>query len=246
MMLLHCHAGCTQPAVMDCLRSLGAWGPNVSDEETLRVLKAKRHGKYFTALCPAHPDTTPSLSLTPTNDTREVIVPWGDPVAIYPYHDEAGAVLYEFVRRERYVDGRREKQLRPRLPGAKYNGIGETRRVLYRLPEVLANPIVVVCEGEKDAETLRAHGFVATCNPFGAGKWRDEYSGALHGKSVILLPDNDVPGRSHSIDVAKRLFGIAATLAVVEVPGAKDISDWFAAGHSELEFLELLEREAFV
>jgi hypothetical protein len=53
--------------------------------------------------------------------------------------------------------------------------------VLYRLPELLAarqkkpNITVLVPEGEKDVESARELGFVATCNPFGALKWKDEY-----------------------------------------------------------------------
>jgi hypothetical protein len=36
------------------------------------------------------------------------------------------------------------------------------------LPEVLEAPIVFVVEGEKDVETLREHGFIATTNAGGA------------------------------------------------------------------------------
>lgn len=246
VVLLKCHGNCSRTAVIAAARNIGALGQGISDQETLNVLKAKRKDGYYMALCPAHKDRVPSLSLKIILDTRTVEVPWGDPVAVYPYADEHGELLYEFVRQERYVDGRREKKLRPRLPGASRNGIGDVRRVLYRLPEVIANQIICIVEGEKDVEALRSHGFVGTCNPFGAGKWRDEYSEFLAGKDAIIIPDNDTPGRTHALDVARRVFGIAATLAIVEVPGGcKDIADWFAAGHSETEFIELLEREAF-
>ena len=56
----------------------------------------------------------------------------------------------------------------PKLPAV--------RRVLYHLPEVLAASDVVIVEGEKDCNTGSAWGLVTTCNPMGAGKWRDEYS----------------------------------------------------------------------
>ena len=48
------------------------------------------------------------------------------------------------------------------------NGV---RRVPYHLPEVIAAEKVLVVEGEKDVETARTFGFVATTNAEGAGKW---------------------------------------------------------------------------
>ena len=48
------------------------------------------------------------------------------------------------------------------------------RRVLYRLPELLARPDepVYVVEGEKDADRLASMGLLATTNSGGAGKWQ--------------------------------------------------------------------------
>ncbi|MGQ0849829.1 MAG: hypothetical protein ACT4OP_12095 [Actinomycetota bacterium] len=44
------------------------------------------------------------------------------------------------------------------------------RRVLYRLPEVLAvSGTIYVGEGEKDADRLASLGLIATTNPMGAG-----------------------------------------------------------------------------
>ena len=243
MIVFKCHVGCSQTTVMEALRHLGAWGPGISDQTVIDALHAKRCGGYFMARCPGHDDSNPSLSIRiEAGEGPEV--PWGDPVAVYRYCDEDGRSLYEFARWERYVDGRREKKLRPRLPGATRNGIGDVRRVIYRLPEVLASESVFVVEGEKDVEALRSHGFVGTCNPFGAGKWKPDYNEAFRGKEVIVFPDADLPGRNHAADVVRNLLGIAASVCVVELAGAKDIADWFAAGHSEVEFLQIVESEA--
>jgi hypothetical protein len=176
---------------------------------------------------------------------KEREVPWGDPVTVYPYHDEHGVVLYEMLRFERHIDGRKEKKLRPRLPGASRLGIGDVRRVLYRLPEVQASPLVFVVEGEKDVETLRAHGFVATCNVFGAKKWQRGYADALAGREVIIWPDADGPGIEHAHMVAESLYGRASKLSVLEIGGAgiKDATDWFNAGHSKVELIDLIDPE---
>ena len=48
------------------------------------------------------------------------------------------------------------------------------RPVLYSLPELLKTDVVYIVEGEKDVNNLRRTGLTATCNPGGAGKWREE------------------------------------------------------------------------
>jgi hypothetical protein len=47
---------------------------------------------------------------------------------------------------------------------------------------------IFIVEGEKDVETLRALGCVATCNPMGAGKWHEEYSEFLRDANIVLIP----------------------------------------------------------
>jgi 5S rRNA maturation endonuclease (ribonuclease M5) len=116
------------------------------------------------------------------------------------------------------------------------------RQVLYRLPEVLQSPIVFVVEGERDVETLRSHGFAATTNAGGAeAPWLPAFTEALAGREVILIPDNDGPGRKRVLRIARALLGNAAQIIVWEPEGAKDITDWFRAGHSELELMAQIE-----
>ena len=78
---------------------------------------------------------------------------------------------------------------------------------------------MIVVEGEKDADRLRALGFVATTNPQGAGKWRPEYAEILAGKRVVVLPDNDDAGRKHAGKVAASLRGKAASVKVLGLDG---------------------------
>jgi hypothetical protein len=123
-----------------------------------------------------------------------------------------------------------------------------TRRVLYRLPELLESDPAVrifIAEGEKDADALWQRGLPATCNPGGAGKWREEYSEHLRGRHIAILPDNDPPGRQHATMVAKALYGLAASVRIVELPGVPekggDVSDWIGAGNSVEELHRLVE-----
>ncbi len=157
-------------------------------------------------------------------------------VATYPYVDENGTPLFEVLRYE-------PKGFRQRKPDG--NGewiykLGDVHRVLYRLPEVLAAQEVYVVEGEKDCETARAHGLVATCNPGGAGKWLPAFSESLRGKNVAIIPDADAPGRKHAQQVAESLWLVAASVKILELPGAKDLSEWFERGGTRDSLLELI------
>jgi replicative DNA helicase len=116
------------------------------------------------------------------------------------------------------------------------------RRVLYRLPEVLKAETVWVVEGEKDVHTLEAAGVVATTNSGGASqKWQAEWTEALAGKRVIVIPDNDDPGRKHGAVVVKELTGRAAEVIQVEVPAGKDVTEFIGAGHAVSELEAMVE-----
>jgi hypothetical protein len=154
----------------------------------------------------------------------------GEIVATYAYTDEAGRLLFETVR---FANPKDFRQRRPDGRGGHVWNLKGLRRVLYRFPEVLRavkeGRTVYVVEGEKDADNLARLGLVATTNPCGAGKWTAKYSEVLRGARVVILPDNDRPGRRHAEKVAASLHGVAAEVRVVELPDLSsggDVFDW--------------------
>lgn len=208
-------------------------------ERVLEKLSAHRVGSSWMAHCPAHEDSTASLSVSFENDkillhchagcSQDSVLLKFKPVEVahYDYLDESGKLLYQVVR----FDNLGTKTFRQRRPGT--NGkewIWDTknvRHVLYHSEELAGAQIVLVTEGEKDVETLRSHGYVATCNAMGAGKWSPEYSEQLRAKHVVIVPDNDEPGAKHAELVARELSKIAASVGVARVPERyKDVSDW--------------------
>jgi hypothetical protein len=171
-------------------------------------------------------------------------------VATYDYRDEAGQLLFQVVRLE-------PKSFRQRRPDPSARDgwtwkLEGTRRVLYRLPEVLtaiaAGEPVFVVEGEKDVAALVALGFCATCNPGGAGKWLDDYTATLRGADVVLVADKDEAGRRHVALVASKLHCTAKTLRTVELPDfnepVKDAADYFAAGATAEDFRAVVTQAA--
>jgi hypothetical protein len=166
-------------------------------------------------------------------------------VATFKYRDESGKLLFYVDRREPGAKGK-SKDFVARGPGGKASTKG-VRRVLYRLAELSASDaseLVFIPEGEKHCDALAALGLVATCNPFGAGKWITDYSESLRGRHVIILPDNDDVGREHAKSVALALDGIAASvrrLELPDLPAKGDVIDWLEAGGTKEQLLKLVE-----
>ena len=136
------------------------------------------------------------------------------------------------------------KQFKQRRPDGDEGWIwklGDVRKVLYRLPEVIKAKSILLVEGEKDCETARAMGIVATCNPHGAGDWRREYSEALRMKRVTIIPDAYAPGRKHARQVADSLRDRVESLKVLELPDAKDLSEWVEQGGTREALLHLIQ-----
>lgn len=161
-------------------------------------------------------------------------------VARYDYHDEAGRLLFQVVR----FDPKDFRQRRPKPGGGWDWSVKGVRVVPYRLPKLLANPkrAAFVVEGEKDVDALADIGVLATCNAGGAGKWTAEHAKYLAGRIVVILPDNDEPGRRHAEQVAASLHGVAAAVRIVELPGLPpkgDASDWLAAGGTKEQLTTL-------
>ena len=160
--------------------------------------------------------------------------------AEYRYTDEHGELLFVKVRYE-------PKDFAVKRPdgsgGWTYKLSRDTRRVLYRLPEVLAavrdGKTVFLVEGEKDAGRLAGLGHVATCNFDGAAKdgqrpkWRPEYTGVLRGADVVIIADRDAPGIAHAQAIAASLNGKAKSVAIMQAAvdrARADVSDHLDAG----------------
>jgi putative DNA primase/helicase len=157
-------------------------------------------------------------------------------VATYPYTDESGQLLFEVVR----FEPKDFRQRRPDGAGGWIWNLNGVRRVLLNLPTVIKAKSVLVVEGEKDCDTAAKMGFVATCNPGGAGKWREEYSEILQGKHVAIIADADMAGSEHAQEVAASLNGKTEFVKVIELPEAKDLTAWVGRGGTRLGLIEMV------
>ena len=224
------------------------------------------------ARCPVHDDRHPSLTVKVSGDGTvllkcrsqncaldEIVAALGltvrdlfpsqnggsgprQVVAEYDYTDEAGKRLFQVVR-----FAPKDFLQRRQVAGEWVWKLDDTRRVLYRLPQVIAaaqaGGTVYVAEGEKDVEALERAGAVATCNAGGAEKWKPEYSECLRGAHVVIVADKDDKGRAHAAAVLASVTPLAASVRVVEAAEGKDASDHLAAGHG-LEAFVPVEADA--
>ena len=246
-------------------------------DRVLSLLSKVRRAKegQYSALCPAHSDHQPSLSVS-EGDGGEVLLtchagcdiysiveamglklrdlfPNGSQpkrkrrvVATYDYRDTRGKLLRQVVRYE----PKRFRQRRPNGAGGWAWNTKGVPEVPYRLPELVAadpKELVFIVEGEKSANAVAALGLVATTNSGGAEKWHvggENHTKPLSGRSVVILPDNDDPGRRHAQQVAQSLYGIASSVRTVELPGLEhkqDVVDWLGNGGDAEKLRELAE-----
>ncbi len=157
---------------------------------------------------------------------------------IYEYRDESGRIVYEVCR---YFP----KNFRQRVPqqGGGYTWkMDGVPRIWFRLPELLSGlkggKVCFICEGEKDANALAALGLTATSLAGGAAFTSSKHFPSVaiehfRNAKVVLLPDNDEPGRQHMARIAERLAPIASWVRTVALPGVAekgDVSDWLDGG----------------
>jgi hypothetical protein len=101
--------------------------------------------------------------------------------------------------------------------------------------------VTIFCpEGEKDAETLGQQGLPA----FTFGGASDIPEGCqefVRGRDVVVLADNDEPGRRWAEKISSLFATTAAKVRVVhfpELPEGNDVSDWFERGATVAALLE--------
>jgi hypothetical protein len=164
----------------------------------------------------------------------------------YDYRDEDYRLIFQAIR-FRNPKGFAQRRPDPDKPGEWIWNLRGIDPIPYRLAELAAadpaEPVFIV-EGEKDVENLAAAGILATCNPMGAGKWRDTYSAHLAARHCIIIPDNDAPGEAHALEVARSIDAHGASVRILRlegIPEKGDVSDWLARGHTAAELRQLAD-----
>lgn len=164
-------------------------------------------------------------------------------VATYDYRDATGELLYLKKRLEPGLNGGR-KSFVFEHNGQKGRG-GDA--VLYNQSALVRADIVYVTEGEAKADLLHSWGLAATCLDAGAGSpFRPEYAELLAGKHIVILTDNDRPGKRYGEKIAAGMAGLASTIKIIALPGLPekgDLMDWAREeGNTRERLHELFEK----
>jgi len=212
--LMHCKAGCTFFSIVD---SMGA--------EMSEMFGDDSHKE------PVRFSVDPSVGL---------------PVATYVYHDADGGALFRVIKYD--MGGGKKRFVQNKSMGGDTwaSNMDGATRVLYHLPAVLDaakhGRRVLYVEGEKDVETLERIGLIATTHAGGAGAWKPEYASSLEGAEVVILPDNDKPGKDMAAKIVSDIRG-ARVVELPNLPDHGDVSDWLNMGGTKEKLLKLLGPE---
>ena len=162
----------------------------------------------------------------------------------YDYIDEDGKYRYSKLRYKSNDEG---KVIRyARITGEKcVSGDGNAKHVLFKLPELItavrSHKTIFYAEGEKDVRTLNRMGFTAT-TAGSVSDWRLDFAHFFIGAEVVILGDNDQPGRNLVRQIKADLRSAALSVRTV-FPSEEehgDVTDYIEEGHTKEDLLELI------
>jgi hypothetical protein len=220
--LFICRSGCSQEAVIQAIRG-----------------RARETGKQLALSAPL------SALATAQQPESKQPIPWNIPdksiITVYEYTSATGEVLYQNVRLIPPPDKDKDFKLRhPDGNGGWLFGRGEIPATLYNLPEVLRSDRILLCEGEKDCNTAKGLGFVATTSG-AANSWKAEFANHFAGKHVVFIPDSDRAGRIYASAVTADVPDKTASFKVLELPNSKDLSEWTEKGGTKEALQALID-----
>ena len=213
-LLFHCFAGCPFEAII----------AHIGPIQT----RPSRGGK-----------DCPKSSVFPTLEAAIEAYHFGKPSSMWAYFRSGESNPCFYVFRWNQPEG---KEIRPicKVDGGWKHGYPEGLRPLWNLPAIEKAPPeswVVVCEGEPAAEAATACGLLATTSAGGANAAAKTDWTPVHGRRVLILPDNDTPGRRYAKEAAQLCREAGAKEVKVldlaeyapELPESGDIVDVLAS-----------------
>ena len=121
---------------------------------------------------------------------------------------------------------------------------------LYRCDDIPSADVVLLCEGEKDADAAaeaimlegpRRTTFAVSMPNGAASDWLPGHVESLRGKHVWTVFDNDAAGRKAETKVYRTLLPVAASIRVLHAAeGVNDLADHLAAGYRLDDLVEVI------
>lgn len=217
--LLTCHAGCAFEAIMKALDL------DVKEAMPERVDRKPRKTATPRGLLPAHVKAEKKSGTQVFRTMEDAIAHLehrlGKRDHLWIYRSTSGEPIGAILR----WNTPKGKEIRPVslvADGWILGGMPEPR-LIYAVPDLLKNPrqTVFVTEGEKAADEAILLGLLATTSPHGSKSAGKADWSPLAGRTVVLLPDNDVPGAKYAEDVAQCLRRLTPppSVQILALPG---------------------------
>jgi hypothetical protein len=211
--LLHCHAGCTAEAITSALQlTLADLMPERSSTPSWRPPKTQMQPRRETK-------TKAPRFRTADEAQAELVKQHGPCSATWDYTDEGGDLLGRIVRWDLPDGGKEIRPVRRDDTMWAIGGMPEPRP-LYRLMDLADRPgeRVYLVEGEKAADATAGIGLLATTSAHGSKSAAKADWAPLAGREVVIMPDNDAPGRQYAADVAAILAALTPPAKVKIIP----------------------------
>lgn len=225
--LLKCFAGCSTNSVLAALGlTTGDLFPDQSgtSQPPSRQTESRPRKTWLTS--------SEAIAALETNR--------GPRSADWAYHDNDGQEVGVVLRWDR-ADGRKDiLPLASTVAGWQCGAMIEPRP-LYRLSEVLKSDVVYVVEGEKAADAGCSIGLNCTTSSGGSNAPEKSDWSTLAGKSVVIIPDHDKPGRKYAETIAGTLDSLSCEVRIIDlshdwpaITEKGDLDDWCEA-HDAVE-----------
>jgi hypothetical protein len=243
--LVYCHAGCSQDAVIGKLRKGGLWPAN---GEWIQRPTLSTETADWRPLLPVPSDAPP-----PTFAHSRL----GRPSSAWIYRDNSARALGYLAR----FDTAGGKEVLPYTYCESAEGRREWRwqsfptpRPLYNLDKLAERPDdwILVVEGEKTADAAAElfPDHVAITSPGGSNAASAADWSPLKGRKAAIWPDADLPGRKYAEAVAElaRKAGAEKVIIVAvpsDFPSAWDLADSSPPGWDQASLRKLLDSAAF-
>jgi putative DNA primase/helicase len=221
--LLNCYAGCETSAVVSALGlSMKDLMPHTASYSSPRTNGKTAKTRLFDSI----------ESAIAHLDER-----YGKHALKWVYKDESGNAVGAILRWNK-PDGKKDIRPITRCPGGWRIGGMAAPRPPYRLADIKDGEQVIIVEGERAADTAAALGFAVTSSAGGSNAAKQTDWSVCAGRTCIILPDNDKPGRKYAHDVISCLSKLRPQPAVKivdlpELPEHGDIIEYVEACKSK-------------
>jgi len=166
----------------------------------------------------------------------------------YMYRDQKGNEVYRKVK-VRYEDGSKDFYFEHPEGKGWYWGKGKSELIPYNLDKFRDYDSVIICEGEKDANTIDGLklGFLATSAPTGKGSWPDSLTKYFKGfKQATFVYDVGAEKDSEKHAVALQKAFPEMEIYIARIPMEKensDITDYLMQSRDRaMDFLDLVDK----